>query len=142
SEHVEAAHALEPREHVTDRVVADVAHVDAARRVREHLEAVELRTAGILDGAELFALVPDPLPLHLDLTERIAVGRHRTEFWQGCGEKPRVTAGRRAAQCVPGGATGAWLRAGWLPDIGMGGLEGPPIPPACYRSATASSRRG
>src|SRR6266571_475669 len=77
-EHVEAAHALEPREHVTDRVVADVAHVDAARRVREHLEAVELRTAGILDGAELFALVPDPLPLHLDLTERIAVGRHRT----------------------------------------------------------------
>ena len=79
-EHVEAAHPLEPRQEVADGVHADVAHVDAARRVREHLEAVELRTAGILDGAELFALVPDPLPLHLDLTERIAVGRHRTEF--------------------------------------------------------------
>ena len=79
-QHVETAHALEPREEIADGVDADVAHVNAARGVREHLEAVELRAARVFDGAELFALVPDTLPLRFDLAERIAIGRHRVEF--------------------------------------------------------------
>jgi hypothetical protein len=50
-EHVEAAHAVEAREHVADRVVAHVAHVQLARRIREHRQAVVLGPAGVLDGA-------------------------------------------------------------------------------------------
>ena len=42
-QHVEAAHPLRARHHVADDVVADVADVRVARRVGEHLQAVELR---------------------------------------------------------------------------------------------------
>src|SRR4029079_13069640 len=38
--HVEAAHALVAGDHVGDAVVADVAHVDVARGVGQHLQAV------------------------------------------------------------------------------------------------------
>ena len=40
--HALALHLREAREHVTDRVVAHVAHVQPARRIREHGQAVEL----------------------------------------------------------------------------------------------------
>ena len=46
-QHVVAAHALGARHHVADDVVADVTDVRMARGIREHLEAVELRTRGI-----------------------------------------------------------------------------------------------
>ena len=39
-QHVEALRALVARDHVAERVVAHVAHVDAARRIGEHLEHV------------------------------------------------------------------------------------------------------
>src|SRR6266576_1277257 len=46
------------------------------RRIREHLETVELRALRILDRAELLAGLPGSLPLRFDLAEGIAVGRH------------------------------------------------------------------
>src|SRR2546426_2989980 len=75
-EHVETAHRLVAGEQVADRVVAYVSHVNAARGVREHLEAVELRAARVLGHAELLSVLPDPLPLGLDLLERVPVARH------------------------------------------------------------------
>ena len=42
-QHVEAAHPLHARHHVADDVVADVSDVRVSGRVREHLQAVELR---------------------------------------------------------------------------------------------------
>ncbi len=50
------------RDHVADRVVAHVAHVDVARRVREHLEDVLLRLAGVLGGAIGAVALPPRLP--------------------------------------------------------------------------------
>src|SRR3989304_250137 len=73
-EHVEPAHPLVPGEQVADGVDADMAHVDAAGGVREHLETVELGAAQVLDGLELLGLLPHPLPLGLDLGERVALG--------------------------------------------------------------------
>src|SRR5664279_1696750 len=40
-------HYLDAGGHVTYRVIADMAHVDAARRIREHLEEVILFPGGI-----------------------------------------------------------------------------------------------
>ena len=75
-EHVEPAHPFVAGEQIADRVHAHVAHVDATRRVREHFQAVELRAGRIFGNLELLPLLPDPLPLGLDLAEGIAVGRH------------------------------------------------------------------
>ena len=75
-QHVESAHPLETCQEVADRVDADVAHVDPPRGVREHLQAVELGPARVLTNAELLGLLPDGLPLGLDLTEGVAIGRH------------------------------------------------------------------
>src|SRR2546422_451576 len=63
-------------EEVADRVVAHVTHVNAPGRVRKHLEAVELRAARVFGDAELLPLLPGPLPLRLDLPERVSVARH------------------------------------------------------------------
>src|SRR5262249_38629843 len=75
-EDVVPAHPLVSGEEVADRVDAHVPHVDAARRVREHLEAVELRAARIDVDSELLARLPRRLPLGLDLLEGIAVRGH------------------------------------------------------------------
>ncbi len=44
-EHVEAARALVAGQHITHGIVAHVTHMDAPRRIREHLEHVALRLA-------------------------------------------------------------------------------------------------
>ena len=70
-EDVEPAHALVARDHVTDGVVAHVSHVDAPRRIREHLQQVVLGTGrAFLHPEALFAL-PLALPLLLDLPELV-----------------------------------------------------------------------
>ena len=66
-QHVEAAHALHARHHVADDVVADVPDVRVPGRVREHLEAVELRPLRVgldLEGARRGPLL---LPLLVEL---------------------------------------------------------------------------
>jgi hypothetical protein len=70
-QHVEAPHPLEPGEQVPDGIDPDMPHVDAAGGIREHLEAVVLRTAAILGHLELLGVLPDRLPLGLDLAKRI-----------------------------------------------------------------------
>jgi hypothetical protein len=64
---VVAEHLVETREHVADRVVAHVAHVQLARRVGEHRQAVVLGPAGVFDGARGVRLVPVRLCGDFDL---------------------------------------------------------------------------
>ncbi len=60
-EHIVALGAPAAGHHVAERVVAHVAHVDAPRRVGEHLEHVIFAARRRLRRPERGALVPDPL---------------------------------------------------------------------------------
>ena len=62
-QHVEAAHAFGARHDVADDVIADVPHMRVTRRVREHFEAIELRTRGIFSHLERPCARPSFLPL-------------------------------------------------------------------------------
>ena len=75
-QHIVAPRALVPRYNVTQRVVANVAHVDRTRGVGKHLQHVVLFTAGIGFGAKGLLLIPDGLPLLLSGGGVIAVGAH------------------------------------------------------------------
>ena len=67
-EHVEALHPLVAREHVAHRVVADMAHMDAPRRIGEHLEDIGLGARRAVVGArKRAALLPDLLPAGVGL---------------------------------------------------------------------------
>ena len=72
-QYVEAPHPLEPGEQIPDGIHPNMPHVDAAGGIREHLEAVVLRTAGLLRHLELLGVLPDRLPLGLDLAKRVSV---------------------------------------------------------------------
>lgn len=63
---VETLHALEARHHVADGIVADVPHVDVARRVGEHLEHIVLGLVGFGIALEDAAVFPLLLPPGLD----------------------------------------------------------------------------
>ena len=69
---VEAFHRLVARHDITDGIVAHVAHVQVARRIREHLECVVLRATSV--GLRLvdLALFPLLLPFRLDVLRRIS----------------------------------------------------------------------
>ena len=69
---VEALHRLVARHDITDGIVAHVAHVQVARRIREHLECVVLRATSV--GLRLvdLALFPLLLPFRLDVLRRIS----------------------------------------------------------------------
>src|SRR5690606_33691868 len=73
-EHVPAVHPFEAGHHVSDGVVADVAHVAAPRRVREHLQAVVLGAAAAGVKTVNPLLFPALLPLHLQ--RLVIVVRH------------------------------------------------------------------
>ena len=69
-QHGETVTSLEVRDDVTQRVVEDMPHVQAAGRVRQHLEHVEVRVGlgarlRVVDVEGLLVL-PDRLPLLLD----------------------------------------------------------------------------
>ena len=66
-QHGVAHGALEARDHVAHRVVAHVPHVDAPRRIGEHLEHVVFRPRVVVLGGEDAALGPDFLPAGLGL---------------------------------------------------------------------------
>ena len=61
-QHVHAHGAFVARDHVAHRVVAHVAHVDAPRRIGEHLQHVVFRPRVVVRGREDAALVPGLLP--------------------------------------------------------------------------------
>ena len=73
-QHVHAAGALVAGDHVAHGVVADVAHVDAPRRVGEHLQHVVFRARVVVRGPEDAALVPDLLPAGFGFAGVVAVG--------------------------------------------------------------------
>ena len=57
-EHVVALHAMEARQHIADGVVAHMPHVQLARRVGEHRQAVVFRLRGVGDDLEGLLAVP------------------------------------------------------------------------------------
>ena len=71
-QHVEAAGALVAGDHVALGVVAHVAHMDAPRRVGEHLQHVVFGARPVHPGTEGLALVPGLLPLGLGFAEVVA----------------------------------------------------------------------
>ena len=90
-QYVVAAHAHEPRQHVADRVVAHVAHVQSPGRVREHGQAVVLRPRRILGGEKRAGAIPVGLGGGLD-------GRGVVAFFHGqCSSAPHA-AGSRSAE--------------------------------------------
>ncbi len=72
-EDVKTPHQPETGEDIADGIVPDMTHVDPARRIGIHLQAVIFRAAGVLGGLEHRLLVPGSLPLGLDLAEWIGV---------------------------------------------------------------------
>src|SRR5437899_1923607 len=71
-EHAPARHPPLARDHVADRVVAHVAHVDASGGVREHLEHVVRGLARLGARREGARLLPAALPLRLDRLRVVA----------------------------------------------------------------------
>ena len=65
------AHAARTRHHVADDVVADVPHVRVPGRVREHLEAVELRLGRVFGRLERAGVDPALLPLAVQFLRSI-----------------------------------------------------------------------
>ena len=81
-QHLHALHAAEAADKVPDHVVAHVAHVQLARRVREHDQVVVLRPVTGVVGDQHAALGPDPLPFRLDVLRDVAPplgDRHQVE---------------------------------------------------------------
>ena len=66
-QHVEPAQPPVPGDHVGQREHLRVAHVQVARRVREHRQQVPARPAAVVPGLEHPQPLPDGLPLALDL---------------------------------------------------------------------------
>ena len=79
-QHVVAHGAAPAGQHVAHRVVADMPHVDAARRVREHLEHVVFRTRIVVLRREDVALVPNSLPARFRLARVVTIAHHRVSF--------------------------------------------------------------
>ena len=108
-QHVVAAHPLRARHDVADDVVADVADVRVAGRVREHLQTVELLTRGIDVDLECLRRCPRLLPflvqlLRFELGHRdsttIVPSRPRTEMRSGFAGFERADVGRPSAEIV------------------------------------------
>ena len=75
-QHVEAARALVARHDVAHRVVADVAHVDAPGRVREHLEHVVFGPRIVVARGEDGRVGPCLLPFLLGFADVVAFRPH------------------------------------------------------------------
>ena len=81
-QHVEAAHPLVAGKRVADRIVADVADVEGAAGVGQHLQDVELRLGGILFGLVEIGVLPTLVPLQFDLDMVVGLlGHMGCLFW-------------------------------------------------------------
>ena len=70
-QHVEAVHVQVSREYVRDGIVAHVTHMELARRIREHLQTIELLLVRILCHMKYVFVSPYLLPFGLDLLKVI-----------------------------------------------------------------------
>ncbi len=75
-QHVEALGAHEARQHVAERVVADMPDMDAPGRVGEHLQHVIFRPRIVVFGGEDRLFVPLALPARLGFAGVVAFGGH------------------------------------------------------------------
>ena len=75
-QHVVAPRAPEPRHYVAHRVIADMAHVNAAGGVGKHFEHVIFRPRIEIARLEHRAIRPDGLPFPLGFADVVALGPH------------------------------------------------------------------
>ena len=88
-EHVEPPRPLVARDDVAHRVVAHVAHVDAARGIREHLQDVVSRASISALRPEQPRILPGGLPLGLDRL-RVVTLTHRPRSLPYSGRRRRA----------------------------------------------------
>ena len=93
-QHVMAGREFVAGDYVAHRVVAHMAHVNAARRVREHLEHVVFGLVGAAGGAENTGLFPCGLPFGFDLVGGVT-GHSFFLAQSGSGLAPDSGAARR-----------------------------------------------
>ena len=112
-QHGKALRALVARDHVADRVVAHVAHVNPAGRIGEHLEHVVFGPGRIVRRLEGAPVLPDALPLGFGVVERVA--RHRRRLPpRSCGASVQGSRADNSSQPRTG-----WLARSRLePDLG------------------------
>ncbi|MGY3454666.1 hypothetical protein ACVWW5_000116 [Bradyrhizobium sp. LM3.4] len=75
-QHVETLGAHEAGQHVAEGVIADMADMDAPRRVGEHLQHIVFRPRIVVLGDEDRLLVPGGLPARFGVAGVIAFGGH------------------------------------------------------------------
>ena len=63
---IKSPHALVPGHHVSDGIIADVAHVNLARRIRKHLQQIIFGPGWFMVHFKQLFFLPDGLPLLLD----------------------------------------------------------------------------
>ena len=86
-EDIKPLRPLVARKHVAHRIVADMPHMDAPGRVREHLQYVAFRPAGLGFCGKNVVLRPNPLPVAFPLLRIVSFGGHGTSgnhvwgFW-------------------------------------------------------------
>ena len=95
-QHLKALHRLIAGQHVTHRIVADMADVDAPRRIGKHLQHIGAGLGAGIIGAEALGLVPRALPAPVG-HGRIETFTHTTTClalnWLGLPEPRHLAAG-------------------------------------------------
>ena len=112
-ENVEPARAPIARHHVAHRVVAHMAHVDAPRRIGEHLEHVIFRARIVVLGLEDLRVRPGLAPFGLGFAHVVSFGPHcrgRTlgkSIFSACGAQITICKEGQMTRALP-------ARAGFL----------------------------
>ena len=111
-EHAEPPRAPIARHHVAHGVVAHMAHVNAPRRIREHLEHVIFRPRIVVVGLEDLRVRPGLAPFGFGFAHVVSFGPHCGGRTLG---KPvfsvRTLCARRTNHDLPGGSNGLMIPA-------------------------------
>ena len=103
-QHVVSGHAPEPADHIADRVIAHVAHMQRARRVRQHRQAEVFRLVGTLINLERARVAPVGLGSGFGGSWRILSGLSldgldghggKSSLWAGPSSLPQRTIHRQ-----------------------------------------------
>ncbi len=111
-ENVPARHPPVAGQHVSDRVVANVSHVEVTARVRKHLHEIVLRLARILGDTEQIPLRPEALPLLFYLSRAVLARRHGLPFTSPTVSHPVVRNPKNASVLFSTGAERIARKAG------------------------------